>query len=571
MRLDLKRWGTLGLGLTIVACSSSDGETGTGVQCGEGTHLEDGLCVADSLGSGGMGGDDPSGGKSGSGASHSGGVDGSGASASGGKSNSGGTNGEGGTGGEGATSSGGTGGEGATSSGGTGGEGATSSGGTGGEGATSSGGGTNNSGGSGGGIAVDTCFDEMLSADESDVDCGGPSDCRRCDVNEACSVHVDCSVGFCKSNLCTEPACDDNEQNGTETDVDCGGECAPANRCVEGQGCKVHEDCDTSFCDDGMCASHCSSAAKDGDETDVDCGGSLCDKCSNDKACTANADCMSGICTDNICVAPSCNDGSKNQDEPALDCGGVCSADLDALTAKRCALNDDCKVANDCDSFVCTALKCVPDAAYDPTDVIDTFEDQNPSLPTNEGRKGVWYQFHDSSGANQSFGIESIPGTRGAASQYALHTSGSGYTSWGAGIGVDLNNSGGTKSAYDASAYVGVTFWARTATTSASGRAIKVLFPDGNSVYNVAGGLTACKDIPTVGATSNNCDGHLYVNITLSNAWQKYTVNFADLMPEGYTTTLATNQLVSIQFRTATGATFDFWIDDLVFIPAPTP
>jgi hypothetical protein len=537
-----------------------------------------------------MGGEDPSGGKSGSGASHSGGVDGSGATASGGKSDSGGTNGEGatssgGTNGEGATSSGGTGGtngEGATSSGGTGGtggnngEGATSSGGTGGtggtngEGATSSGGSTNNSGGSGGGTAVDTCVDGTLSADESDVDCGGPSDCRRCDVNEVCSVHSDCSVGFCESNRCTEPVCDDSLQNGNETDVDCGGECAPTNRCDEGQHCDLNGDCDTGFCEDGACASHCLSAMKDGDETDVDCGGSLCDDCANGNACEADTDCNSGICTNAICVAPSCSDGLKNQDEPATDCGGVCSADLTALTAKRCAMDDACAVANDCDSFVCTAQKCVPEAPYDPSDVIDTFEDQNNTLPTNEGRKGIWYKFHDSAGTDHAFGIEGIPGTRGAASQYAVHTSGSGYTQWGAGIGVDLNSSGATKYAYDASAYVGVTFWARTATTAASGKAIKVLFPDGNSVYNVAGGLTACKDIPTVGAALNNCDKHLYVPITLTDAWKKYTVSFADVVSDGgYTTTLAIDQLVSIQFRTNTGATFDFWIDDLVFIPAP--
>ncbi len=451
-------------------------------------------------------------------------------------------------------------------------------------GSTSSGGGSSDGGsntggnnasggnGSGGGSEPDTCEDGKRNADESDVDCGGPSSCRRCDLNQVCTVDGDCSVGFCKSNRCTEPACDDNRQNGTETDEDCGGDCAPAHRCEDGQGCEINKDCATGFCNDGVCDSHCLSGAKDEDETDQDCGGSECDACVNGKACEENSDCASDICTDNICVAASCSDNLKNQDEPTMDCGGVCSSDLTSLTAKRCAVDDTCKVANDCDSFVCTALKCVPDAAYDPTDVIDTFEDQNPALPTNEGRKGVWYQFHDSAGTNQTFGIEGIPGTRGSASQYGVHTSGSGYTSWGAGIGVDLNASGSTKNAYDASAYTGITFWARTASVTNSGKSLMVVFPDGNSVYNVAGGLTACKDIPTVGATNNNCDKNMYVNVTLAAAWQKYTVNFADVSSDGGSlTTLATDQLVSIQFRSATGAIFDFWIDDVVFIPAPTP
>ncbi len=439
-------------------------------------------------------------------------------------------------------------------------------------GASSGSGGKASSGGSGGATAPASCFNDRRNADESDVDCGGPSKCRRCDLNEVCTVDSDCAVDNCRANRCTEPTCTDNKKNGNETDEDCGGSCAPANRCADGQQCELDRDCESGFCKDGECTSHCLSGKKDGDETDRDCGGS-CEPCANGKACKGNGDCDSEICENKVCAGPSCVDSLLNQAETDVDCGGTCSADLSSIEAHRCELDQACKVNNDCDSYSCVEQKCVAAVAYDPVNVIDTFDDSTNALPGNAGRRGSWYPFGDTSSSNQSFSIEFIPGGRGSANVYAAHTTGSGYTQWGAGIGVDFNAVGQAKYPYDASAYSGVTFWARTATSDTTGRALKVLFPDGNSVYNSAGGLTHCQDIPTVGATSNNCDKNLYATVTLAPEWKKFTVNFAtDLESDGgYTTELALDQLVSIQFRTATGATFDYWIDDIVFIPAPTP
>ena len=49
-----------------------------------------------------------------------------------------------------------------------------------------------------------------------------------------------------------------------------------------------------------------------------------------------------------------------------------------------------------------------------------------------------------------------IPGGRGS-SRFALHTSGGKFTKWGALLAAELS----ARRCYDASAYAGLTFWAR--------------------------------------------------------------------------------------------------------------
>lgn len=70
----------------------------------------------------------------------------------------------------------------------------------------------------------------------------------------------------------------------------------------------------------------CANGMKDQDETDVDCGGSECDGCDEFKMCNVNDDCAEDMyCAQHIkCLKPSCDDDIKNQNEAAIDCGGVC-------------------------------------------------------------------------------------------------------------------------------------------------------------------------------------------------------------------------------------------------------
>ncbi len=443
-------------------------------------------------------------------------------------------------------------------SGGTAGEGSGGTGALGGNGGTGTGG-TSSLGGEGGepgstsmtggaGAPPDHCSDGKRDSGETDKDCGGENTCDRCELGDHCVDDSDCFFNYCAGNVCVEGNCDDGIKNQNETAVDCGGGCAPEKRCELGLGCKVDRDCISNACANGECVEHCESGKKDSDETDKDCGGSTCDPCLEDQHCKENEDCTSSVCEAGSCIGGTCDDNVVNQDESDIDCGGSCAP------GKTCDINDVCNAASDCTSYVCDAGRCVPDLEIESDDIIDDMEDGDQSLPSTGGRKGTWYSFGDGTGT-AIFEAALIPGQRGPDSVFAIHYSGGGFTDWGSGTGFDLNNSGGsqdTKKPYDASAYVGITFWGR----SDEPFLLTVTLPDGNT--DGAGGLCT------------TCDHHWYTRITLQPEWERHTILFENLIlesgtvPEPEAPDPAT--LVGVQFRASTGVEFDYWIDDVAFV-----
>jgi len=410
-------------------------------------------------------------------------------------------------------------------------------------------GGVTGEGGSGGvPVLPDSCADGAKAEDESDIDCGGSSACVRCDTNGICTQASDCVSGVCTAGHCAAPSCTDKVLNQSETAMDCGGECAVVSPCEAGVHCKVNSDCASSFCSGSkVCTDHCVSKRRESDETDTDCGGSSCSPCADGKACIENSDCTNGMCKEGLCVGPNCSDGLKNQDETDKDCGGVCRA------TKTCNVGDGCLVAADCSSYVCTSAHCVADIVIPTNDVIDDMEDGNFSISANGGRSGYWYAYGDGTGT-AVFEPVALSPKRGA-STTSLHYSGSGYRTWGSGIGFDFNNPGGaesTKNPYDASAYTGVTFWAKaTASTS-----VMFQLPDRNT--QVRGGICT------------SCDHHWQTLVTIGTEWTRYTVRFADLQLEGGTVPTPTafdkTGIIMMQMHFSTGKVFDVWVDDFALV-----
>ncbi len=88
--------------------------------------------------------------------------------------------------------------------------------------------------------------------------------------------------------------------------------------------------------------------------------------------------------------------------------------------------------------------------------VISTFPRTTRPAPA-PARVGNWYAFSDMTGTS-SFNVVTIG--RGA-SHMGFETKGKDYQKWGSGVGVDMATA---KAPYDASAYIGLTFWARAET-----------------------------------------------------------------------------------------------------------
>ncbi len=435
---------------------------------------------------------------------------------------------------------------------------------------------TGATGGSGGtgGTTTNSCQNGVADSNESDIDCGGTSKCPRCGVRAHCGSNSDCSSDlFCNKNgRCAAPTCSDNVQNQDETGVDCGGTCTGEGfTCDDGVGCSTNADCTSSFCSKGVCTGHCTSGKREADETDVDCGGMECAPCPDSKRCMVASDCVSKVCNNNVCVAPTCSDNITNQDESDKDCGGVCAP------PKYCNVNQHCNSNADCASYVCNSSGlCDYDLNIPGGDVIDDFEDGNYNLPANGGRVGNWYNYGDGTGS-ENFLVAPLMPQRGPTSLQAMHVSGGDFKTWGCGLGVDVDNSGGgqcSKVPYNASfdnggtmtPYAGVTFWARS---DAGTLSLSVVFPDGDT--DSAGGVCGtCTSSGTMPIGDGVCDHHWLTAVSVGTAWKRYTVLFKDLQlePGGSPapTAFDPTRLVSVQFRINPGTTFDFWVDDVAFV-----
>jgi len=129
--------------------------------------------------------------------------------------------------------------------------------------------------------------------------------------------------------------------------------------------CTKAAECPSNVCDlsTGKCLdATCKDGTRNQDETDVDCGGAICGKCDIQKKCDIAEDCASGVCLlqsgTRKCQQPACDDGVKNGNETGIDCGGTCG---------KCDDNTACNVAADCKSDVCSGGKCLTPSCNDGT------------------------------------------------------------------------------------------------------------------------------------------------------------------------------------------------------------
>ena len=216
-------------------------------------------------------------------------------------------------------------------------------------------------------VEVDTalCTDGALTAElETGVDCGG--DCRAlgflCGANEGCMDDNDCAGGVCddsgtdnNNDLGACVSCDDGAQNGDETGVDCGG--AECGSCPDGVGCTGDSDCQSGQCTSGTCTS-CDNGLLDGDETGTDCGGATCralSLCGPGDGCADDNDCRTGSCESSVCVDVPTGEQLCASTGTGTSCGGAACLAL----GLQCANGDGCEQGADCLSGFCDDGLCV--------------------------------------------------------------------------------------------------------------------------------------------------------------------------------------------------------------------
>jgi hypothetical protein len=237
------------------------------------------------------------------------------------------------------------------------------------------------------------CEDGAQDQDETDVDCGG-SCATKCAVGSGCALDLDCTSAICNGTtfLCVASQCEDGMQGQDETAVDCGGSCAT--QCAVGSGCALDLDCASAFCNvtTHLCvATQCEDGVQDGAEGDVDCGGSCATTCAVGSGCFLATDCTSAICNGmtNLCVATLCEDGMQDQDETAVDCGGVCVAcstcqdglrngaetDIDCGGGCGACVGEACTLPTDCASGLCPSGVCVTPVGSAPPRPLGTLND----------------------------------------------------------------------------------------------------------------------------------------------------------------------------------------------------
>jgi hypothetical protein len=241
------------------------------------------------------------------------------------------------------------------------------------------------------------------------------------------------------------------------------------------------------------------------------------------------------------------------------------------------------------DDSVVPALRVGLCGAGADLELIDDMEDGNQAILKTGGRSGTWFSFNDLSSASEQFPLmgaqifpmsELEPARRG--SHYAVHTYGSGFSGWGAGIGFELSSS----LPYDASGYAGIAFWARVPDGSADWR---VNVTDRNtSQYGRVCDLDCQADVgptPSVEQTDGHCDPdagpcHDYfgadLNGSLASEWKLFAYSWAQISTKNWSnkglTSIVTSAIYGLRFQAngpAPGGVsqpFDMWLDDVAFL-----
>lgn len=183
---------------------------------------------------------------------------------------------------------------------------------------------------------------------------------------------------------------------------------------------------------------------------------------------------------------------------------------------------------------------------------IDDFEGSGPYVSFDDGRVHGWFSYDDGTNGTltpspyDAHSHEDAYAGRGAA-----HIEAEGFTYWGVGLVLALNVTGVGDCPADASAYDGITFWARgLGRVYVHFSTLQTLPPD----YG--------------GACASDCWDDHGLDIDLTDEWQPFTIRWTDLKQRGFgrRATFDPTELVFIHWQDESALEVDIWVDELRFI-----
>lgn len=200
-------------------------------------------------------------------------------------------------------------------------------------------------------------------------------------------------------------------------------------------------------------------------------------------------------------------------------------------------------------------------------ELVDDLESQSGHIPALNSRSGSWFTYNDKlDGGTQTpspdaafLPVATMPPLGG--SSYSAETFGNCLSY--AGMGFTLNDppsgpNAGIRSTYDATAYVGVTFWARVGSGSTTQVRFNVLDRNTDSaggVCTVDGGV---------------CSDYFGANLTLTTSWSQQILYFSALHQQGFGVpgelSVDKAHLYGMNFQVNGKVTYDVWVDNIYFI-----
>jgi len=192
-------------------------------------------------------------------------------------------------------------------------------------------------------------------------------------------------------------------------------------------------------------------------------------------------------------------------------------------------------------------------------DMIDDMEDGNFYVSPKPPRYGYWYVAGDMTVGGKLPAIAELIAPlvppRGASTS-AVHFTASGFTNWGASVGLTFADATQKRTPYDSGDALGISFWVRGSVTGNA--KLRVLFP-------LVGTDPSGKSCG--GSGQGQCLDHFASQISVTSDWQQATVLFSSLHQAGWGVPLAAfdpKQMLGIEWTSAVA--LDVWIDDLALV-----